>query len=225
MIIELEKIFCNPILTKTKFIEKHDKGYSNLYILRKDILWCRGIDPISGKKICDEGGAPFAALILLRILFNYLVWLSGTTFDDFIKKYSPEDLNIDKLNILNRLRNALEHESYQLVWKPDIKRNEIGKITHFAMAENKESQLIEKIDENRDEEYWAVNISKLHSSIENSAINLYEDALKNRELRKKILSLSINHSMHVISKNDFINYSKSRRKLLLKEKSKKSRIN
>ena len=112
---ELEKIFFNPEYTKTEFTKKYGQNYSNLFLLRKDIFWCRAIEPKSWKKFDSGSGAPFPAFILLRILFNYIVYLSGFCYEEFVSNYFSIKLSTSELNILNRLRNALEHQSYNLV--------------------------------------------------------------------------------------------------------------
>ncbi len=213
---ELEKIFCNPRLTKNEYTKKYNDGYSNLYIIRKDVFWCRGINPKTKQKINSEAGAPFAAFILINILFNYIVYLSNMDYQNYIKEYFSIVINMKETEILNRLRNALVHKSYQLVWEPDIERKETGKITYFAMTEDLGSPLVEKIDEKKNDETWIVNIDKIHQAVENSITNLFVDLKNKKTLTKAIIERSENHRMYVISKNDFINYSRSKKEKLRK---------
>ena len=210
--MDIDRIFCEPKFSKDEYISKYGDGYSNLYLLRKDIWWCRGIDPSTKTKISNDAGAPFAAFLLIRILFNYIVHLSGTDYQNYIRKYLPTDLSAKEAEILNRLRNALEHLSYNLVWTPDIKKGEKGKIIYFAVTEENTESLMEMIDEQENEETWIVNIDQLHQAIESSINILYKDVIKNDQLSKDILALAGAHSMHVVEKKILLDTVKSRSK-------------
>lgn len=142
------------------------------------------------------------------MLFNYAVAISQTDYQNFIKKYFSIALTKDEFNIINRLRNALEHQSYNLVWEPDRKRKEKGKTTLFAMSEAQGQALLEKVDEKDDDETWVVNIDLLHKEIETSLQKIRAKAMTNKDMANTILEFTKNHEMHVVSKESFINYSK-----------------
>lgn len=211
---KLDRIFCNPVFSKDEYVARYGEGYSNLYLLRKDIWWCRGLDSRTKRRIEDNAGAPFAAFILIRVLFNYIVYLANTDYQSYIKKYFPITLNIKELEVLNRLRNALEHQSYRLEWNPDKNKKEKGKTTFFAMTEERTSPLVGKIDEREDDETWIVNIHILHKAIEDSIEKLRNSIEKNHLLLQEILIRSENHDMHVVSKEDFIKYSTAKKRKL-----------
>lgn len=207
---ELAGVFCSSSDTKDEYIKKYGNYYSNLYILRKDVFWCRGIDPKTGVKISADSGAPFASFILINVLFNYAVYLSGLSYTDYIKKLFPVSLSAIEQKVLNHLRNALVHQSYNLKWEPRPDINENGKTTFFAMAEDADSLLVEKIDETDADESWLVNIAKLHQAVEGSISELYESAKNDDGRCKEILSRSSEHTMHVVSKDELIKYKLSK---------------
>ncbi len=209
---KIDKIFCKPQFSKDEYISKHGEGYSSLYLLRRDVCWCRGLDLKTNKRIVEGADAPFAAFILLRVLLNYSIALSDSDMQNYVKKYFPHMLSKDELTILNRLRNALEHQSYNLMWTPNIEKDEKGKITLFAMTEETISPLVEKIDETKDGETWIVNIDKLHKEIEQSINNFY-NSLKASDESERVIEFSDNHQMHVVTREEFIEYSQNRKKI------------
>jgi len=207
---KIDRIFCKPEFSKDEYISKHGVGYSSLFLLRRDIYWCRGIDPKTNKRIVKGAGAPFAGFILLRVLLNYAISLSNSDMQNYVKKYFPVTLLKDELSALNKLRNALEHQSYNLLWMPNIKKGETGKTILFAMTEESISPLIEKVDTRENDETWIVNIEKLHNAIEQSLDNFYIQ-LEHIEDIKRIIELADSHEMHVLPREDFVNYSQHRK--------------
>lgn len=210
--MEIEKIFCAPTLTKTEYNAKYGEGYKTLYLLRKDIFWCRGIDPKTKGRINTEDAAPLAAFILLNVLFKFIVDLSGYSDQNFINKYFRLfNLNNEEKIILRRLRNAIVHKSYKLVWEPDSSKGETGKTIYFAMTEDNVTPLADKITETIEDETWVVNIDKLHRVIEDSVDRFSIDVKKNSTMMQKVIDRSKNDSMHVVSKENFINYAKAKK--------------
>jgi len=201
---KLERIFAHPGLTKDDFIKLFGIGYPSLYSLRRDVYWCRAIDPKHNKILFEGAGSPLASIVLMRILLDYLVNLCSSNFQNYITRYFKTKLDMEQLEVLNRLRNAIVHKSYNLVWFP--KEAEKGKITYFAITVEQIAPLIEQIKESDADESWAINIDKLHQEIEYSINNLYKQALKDGRLSKKIMNFASDHLMHVVSLEVFARY-------------------
>lgn len=95
---------------------KYTVRFSPLYLARRDICYCFGINPETSKKIntgSDFGPANFAGIWLIYETLNMLSKSIEMERDDFFEKYLKVK-NLDNILALGKLRNAITHFYYSL---------------------------------------------------------------------------------------------------------------
>lgn len=129
--------------------DTHDQGqevFSTLYLLRRDICTCFGIDPNNGSKLANEALFPATMGIMAGIdLLSKFVYLDDETgkkssrkrFMDYVVKYIEHEHS----EALYHLRNSLLH-SFGLYSRDWIS----GQVFKFILDRNR-AMLVEKLDD------------------------------------------------------------------------------
>ncbi|MCK4446110.1 MAG: hypothetical protein KAW56_03415 [Candidatus Marinimicrobia bacterium] len=159
------------------------KRFSNLYLLRRDIIQCFGFDPSSGNKIGYRVLWPGAMSLLagIDLLSKYYYGQDefgkvGERFKGYIKKYI--NINKDEAEIIYQLRNSLLHSFGLYSYKLDKITKK--RIEFSFMLKATGDKFVSRITENK----YLIDILTLWREFEKS-IPLYCCDLRNNDELKK----------------------------------------
>lgn len=173
---KIEFFFESP----NKWVDGRTK-YSNLYLLRRDIYTCFGVDPSSQVKInyCAIWPATMSILAGIDLLSKYYYGQDdgkvGERFIGYFKKY----INDQDFEIIYQLRNSLLHSFGLYSFKIDKKTN-IRKEYYFALTSN-ENRLVSKIKDNS----YLIDVYTLWREFEKSITLYYKELREDNDLKIK----------------------------------------
>jgi hypothetical protein len=146
--------------------------FSVLYLLRRDINQCMGIDPNTGGSGCSMALWPgamgmLAGVDLLAKLFKGSDKQRevGERFRCFLKEFFG--MNPDDREVIYQLRNALLH-SFGLYSKTETTKTKTGKEYHFVLTDSGTGPLVSHTPPDR----YHINLRVLHSEFE-KAVGAY----------------------------------------------------
>lgn len=154
--------------------------FSNLYLLRRDIIQCFGINPTSGEKIEFSALWPGAMSVLagIDLLSKYYFGQDdfgkvGVRFKGYFQKY----INKDDSEIIYQLRNSLLHSFGLYSYKLDKKTNRRIEFSFRLIASG--NKLVSKINEKS----YLIDIHTLWREFEKSITRYFNDLRKNDDLK------------------------------------------
>jgi len=171
--------------------------YSQLYLLRRDVFTCLGIDPTtqikySTLKDCPNFQARWSGIMTIMTGFDLLgqyykgddnYTCSGRRTKNFLKKFT--DLNPQHRHILLQLRNALIH-TFGL-YAHDSRNQEY----FFNLVTNKDYQFcVEELERNR---VYKIGDIQLHNEFESSVKKYHEELLNNSILQNNFETMFCKH--------------------------------
>jgi len=159
-----------------------------LYLLRRDILQCFGLNPNTGKEYQEPilwpgGMAILAGIDLLAKFFkgSDAIGEVGQRFKSFIDQYFQLSLEEDRETIY-QLRNSLLH-SFGLYSQTKTQQY------HFVLTANNNKMLIQKIALDK----FQIDLRSLHCAFENALIAYAMDLNKSEGLQVKFLQMFPNY--------------------------------
>jgi hypothetical protein len=164
-------------------VPSSSRAYGVLYLLRRDIRICLGIDPSTGSSIEYQAIWPGAMAIMagIDVLGKFLagsdrIGKSGRRFRGFVKEYF-QPISPDDAKTIYQLRNAVLH-SFGLYSKPG---NRIYRFVltaeHGPLVQNRES-----------DSYW-VDVLALHNKFEIAVAGYEADLRTDKNLQNRFSAM------------------------------------
>ncbi|CAL1518190.1 hypothetical protein [Chitinophaga sp. MM2321] len=158
---------------------EYNKCHSTLYLLRRDIYTCFGINPTTGEKLTSEALFPAVTAIMtgIDLIAKFRYGDSDTSkcgkmgVKERFEAYCKDYVDSEKYEILFQLRNSLCH-SFGLYakWKKEEYK--------FVLA--RDGRVPKIISKSKSGHYW-VNINLLHIEFEQSILQFHDYILSTVE--------------------------------------------
>jgi hypothetical protein len=164
--------------------------YSVLYLLRRDISYCIGSDPSSGKALFPAAMAILAGIDLMAKFFKGSDRRGevGQRFRDFVKKYFRPISSTDA-DTIYQLRNALLH-SFGLYSKSG------SRVYNFALAQVQGS-LVQPLGNDK----YLVDVRTLHNGFEIAIAKYQTDLMADETLQARFREMYPTYGTVYISRS------------------------